>query len=284
MSSHQQPFDDPERGEANLTDADVTSETRFGPRPVPKGHRPARDRLESRRIPPHGEVSPDGSRAYPRPSRLAKWMVLGGTGIAAAALTAGTVLAARQLSDMLGGDGRAKRRPQWPYRPDDAPTPRMHLSEPAEPEPTSQKSTSRPGRKRPRASLMDEIEANTATLTHSVDNVMRTVTSAVAGFRAVAAQSSEIVREFGDAADLVRDILERNSSSGKSRSRTRAQGFRPGHDGPKRPFHPAPKDPLAGDHPSAPPPDLRDDPLVHDPAEGPEDGGPSDHDPRRHRL
>ena len=46
------------------TDADITSETRFGPRPVPKGHRRPAGPQDYRRIPPSGDVSPDGKRAY----------------------------------------------------------------------------------------------------------------------------------------------------------------------------------------------------------------------------
>lgn len=58
---------------------------------------------ESRRIPPSGDVSPDGQRIWPRPSLAAKVLVWGGTGIAAAALTAGTILAARRLGEIAGG-------------------------------------------------------------------------------------------------------------------------------------------------------------------------------------
>ena len=244
--SHQPPFDE-HRDDLDRpqTEADVTSQTRFGPRPVPEGHRPHEDRADYRPIPPHGDVSPDGRRAYPRPSPLAKWIVWGGTGLAAAALTAGTVIAARHL---LGTSGRNHPRRE-PYRPEDAPQPRMHLStppeSPREPEPL--------GPRPQRRSLMEEIESNTATLTNSVDNVMRTVTSAVTGFRGVAAQTSAIVKEFGEAADLVRDIIDRRAPVDPQAA--------------KRPFHAAPRDPDTGEDP-------QDD----------EYAGPADHDPRMHRL
>ena len=70
---------------------------------------------ESRRIPPSGDVSPDGQRIWPRPSLAAKVLVWGGTGIAAAALTAGTILAARRLGEIAGGGSHHREdapRPQ----------------------------------------------------------------------------------------------------------------------------------------------------------------------------
>ncbi len=83
------------------TGADTPGDTRFGPRPVPKGHRHPAGPSESRRIPPHGDVSPDGHRVWPRPSPTAKWLVWGGTALAAAAVTVGAVIAARHVLDAL---------------------------------------------------------------------------------------------------------------------------------------------------------------------------------------
>jgi len=207
--SHQHPHDELDAPGITHTEADEVSETRFGPRPVPEGHRHPSGSPESRHIPPHGDVSPDGRHAYPRPSALAKWVVWGGTGLAAAALTAGTVYAARHIADMISGhdDGKPRRRrAPPPQRREDAPQPRMGFAAPADrmadPAPAPRPRASR-------ASLMDEIEANTASLSHSVEDVMRTVTTAVEGFRGVAGQASAIVREFADAADLVRDIIDR---------------------------------------------------------------------------
>lgn len=209
--SHQQPTDELDDPGITHTDADETSETRFGPRPVPEGHHRSAERPESRRIPPHGDVSPDGSRAYPRPSRLAKWVVWGGTGLAAAALTVGTVYAARGIAEMISGhDGGRPRRPRpspHPSAGESRPSP-LQFSGPAADRPAAPQ----PRPRRPQKSLMEEIEANTATLTSSVDNVMHSVTAAVAGFRNIAAQANSIVHEFGDAADLVRDILDRGAS------------------------------------------------------------------------
>ena len=115
------------------TGADETSETRFGPRPVPEGHRHPAGPSESRRIPPHGDVSPDGSRVWPRPSPTAKWLVWGGTALAAAAVTAGTVIVARQLLDAATGPKR-KDEPERAVAP---PVPRPFKPSPCLPMPAA---------------------------------------------------------------------------------------------------------------------------------------------------
>ncbi|WP_323715830.1 hypothetical protein [Paracoccus aminovorans] len=241
------------------TYADETSQTRFGPRPVPPGHHPPHERQEARRTPPHGDVSPDGQRPWPHPSRGAKWLVWGGTALTAAALTAGTVYAARHLADALGDD--KPRSHSKKARP--------HAGETAARLAHAGRATDQVPRRRsraPRQSLMQEIESNTASLTQGVDNVMRALTSAVIGFREVAGQAGGIMREFGDAAALVQDILGRN--------RAEAPRQRPAHADPPRP----------SDRHGAHMPDLRDDPLMHDPLDGPDAEAPGDHDPRIHRL
>ncbi|MDF3855498.1 hypothetical protein ACDP63_08515 [Paracoccus sp. P2] len=259
------------------TPADETSQTRFGPRPVPEGHRRPPGPAESRRIPPHGDVSPDGSHPWPRPSRGAKWLVWGGTGLAAAALTAGTVIAARHMIDLIAGDDPGRpRRPDADRRPGSGPMERQ-----ARPEPDRRpkaKAAARhvpQGQRRPpRQSLLQEVEANTASLTSGVENVMQALTAAVTGFRSVAGQASTIMQEFGDAATIMRSIIDRKPAPqrrGPSQRRQGAQADRA-------------DDITANVHHDARMPDLRDDPLLHDPMEGPDPGGPADHDPRVHRL
>ena len=110
--NHDTPPTSPPSAEPDfpLTDADVTSETRFGPRPVPEGHRRPHVAPQPRRIPPHGDVSPDGKHTWPKPSRSARWLTWGGTAIAAAAVTAGAVLAARHVADLLSDDSARRAR------------------------------------------------------------------------------------------------------------------------------------------------------------------------------
>ncbi|WP_199260882.1 hypothetical protein [Paracoccus binzhouensis] len=249
--------------EQDRNETEVTGETRFGPRPVPEGHRRPSSPYESRRIPPHGDVSPDGTRPWPHPSRSARWLVWGGTALAAAALTAGTVIAARRVVELLSEDTPPRRRE----------TPAPHLAEAnAAAREAARRRTeaehNRPRRRRPpRQSLMQEVEANSASLAQGVESVMRSVDSAMAGFRSVAGQASAVMREFGDAAALARGIFDR-----------------PGREQAEAPRTTRPDRPRADDRHGAHMPDLRDDPLLHDPMEGPEPEGPADHDPRTHRL
>lgn len=254
-----QPQDDPPP--AGHSGAD---ETGFDPRPVAPGPRPAHQRPESRRIPPHGDVSPDGSRIWPRPSPGAKWLVWGGTALVAAVLTAGTVIAARHAVAALSG-----ARP-GPVRDRDA----RHLSDAAD---APRGAPARPGPRRdpPRPGLVQEIEANTASLANAVENVMQALSAGMAGFRDVAGQSGAIMREFGDAASLAQDILGRKHPQAPPRHRR----SEPPPDAPSR--HDAPR---PDDRHGAHLPELRDDPLRHDPTDGPDHAAPSDHDPRIHRL
>lgn len=237
------------------TEADSTSDTRFGPRPVPPGHHRPQDPPKARRIPPHGAVSPDGRRPWPKPSKSAKWLSWGGTALTAAALTAGTVIAARQVIHMLSDD-KPRRAPS--HNP-----PRRAQGFAAAPPAPAPK----PRRRAPRVGLMQEIESNTASLTQGVENVMQAVTAGMTGFRTVSGQASAIMREFGDAAALVQTMLGRN------RPTTEA-----------RPSAPRPSQPRPQDRHGAHMPDLRDDPLTHDPLDGRDAPGPQDHDPRMHRL
>lgn len=63
----------------------------------PSGH-------ASRPIPPHGDVSRKGDRIWPQPSMTSRVLVYGGAAIAAAAATAGTVLAVRKVADLVTGN------------------------------------------------------------------------------------------------------------------------------------------------------------------------------------
>ena len=272
------------------TGADETSETRFGPRPVPEGHRHPAGPSESRRIPPHGDVSPDGSRVWPRPSPTAKWLVWGGTALAAAAVTAGTVIVARQLLDAATGPRRRTdpERSMAPRFADLTPEERAamrrrvrdrddenarHLARlraeaSLEAGVAADAAHARPRRHpaprpAPRPSLMQEVEANTASLQNGLENVMQALDTAVSGFRTVAGQTSGILREFDGAAGLIRGLF----GGGQAAPTCCPQKSR---------HH-------AGDEP--PMPDLRDDPLTHDPLDGPDEAeGPADHNPRLHRL
>ncbi|MFO1163897.1 MAG: hypothetical protein U1E55_01710 [Paracoccus sp. (in: a-proteobacteria)] len=178
MSQDKAPRRPDDRPPITHTDADTASDTRFGPRPVPEGHRRPSGPTESRRIPPHGDVSPDGRHVWPRPSATAKWLVWGGTALGVAALTAGTVIAARHVLGLSSGD---ENRP----RARGSVAPRFADLSPEEREAMRQRARAReslsaPGcasarrghaqcpaaGPRPRPGLLQEVEANTASMSN----------------------------------------------------------------------------------------------------------------------
>lgn len=296
MSQHDAPQHPEDRPPITRTEADTETDTRFGPRPVPEGHRRPSGPAESRRIPPHGDVSPDGGRVWPRPSTTAKWLVWGGTALGAAALTAGTVIAARHLLGLSDDDDRSAQ-------PRSRVAPRFAELSPQEREAMRERARARESQDARRAArlraealhnaapdarprrrqpgLLQEVEANTASMSNGVDNVMRSLGAAMTGFRTVAAQAGAIMREFGDAADLVRGIMGRGGDQ-PGAAAPRCRGAPPAPPRQRRPDGRS-HDPSQDRH-GAHMPDLRDDPLLHDPMDGPDDAGPTDHNPRLHRL
>ena len=58
----------------------------------------------AQKVLPHGDVTPDGSRPWPKPSMTSRVLVYGGAAVAAAAVTAGAVLAVRTIADRISGN------------------------------------------------------------------------------------------------------------------------------------------------------------------------------------
>lgn len=58
---------------------------------------------------PHGDVSLDGKRAWPQPSMTSRVLTYGGAALAAAAVTAGAVLAVRKVADLVSGNDELDR-------------------------------------------------------------------------------------------------------------------------------------------------------------------------------
>lgn len=233
--------------DAQLTDADLRSQTRFGPRPTAKGHRVHSSRLDSRRIPPHGDVSPDGKRIWPRPSLTARLVVWGGTAAAVAGATAGAVILGRQIAGLLSArDDPAGHAPPRRARPQGGPSRSVQdLADRAErraevsdrdepgdavPDPAGRRGTRRPPRGTPRGagstrrppdalSLTDEIEASSKRLTGTVAGLVGSLGAALSGFHTVSTQARGILEEFGETADLIRKILHGQQDAGKTASR-----------------------------------------------------------------
>lgn len=211
-----------------LTEADRDSQTRFGIRPVPEGHRSAAPyahrKMRSSRIPPSGLVSPDGQRIWPAPSTTAKAVVWGGVVLGMAGLAAGTAMAVRALSgeDAPAADRRKGGQQAWRHDDPKGLAPRYAGLDEDEREAV---------RRRVRAQARRDAEANarlragaatrrkgggnfakdlteTANqLSGGLNNVAQSLVSAFEAFRKVAAQGHGIVGEFVSAADEIRSML-----------------------------------------------------------------------------
>lgn len=250
----------------------------------PSGH-------TSRPIPPHGDVSRDGERAWPRPSMTSRVLVYGGAAVAAAAATAGAVLAARKVADMVTGNDRLDREADeaaerarvkvydeargryttprmaaMPERDREAmrarARARMHDDEARRNKLRSDARRRQDEDHKPRGprpgiqpkSFLDDVEHTAQRLTRTVNDVVNGIGAAVAAFRSVAAQAEGVMREFHGAADQVRSFLDTGRGGGSNAN--------PRRDPYKRP---SPRDVV----------DLRDGGLA---AEG--EGDPA----RTHRL
>ena len=194
-------------------EAHHTSQTRFGPRPVP------RPGLEP------GTTQRDGD------SMTSQILVYGGLGIMAAAATTAAVLATRKVASAIAGsDEEPVARTN--YRPTSGGAPRF-----ADLDPDAQEAVRRRGRAqaaadRARAAqsratasrgrdLASNVTGTARDLTDSLNGVIASLSGAVAGFRSVAEQAGGIVREFSDAADVVRNVMGQTAAS-KPSPRARA--------------------------------------------------------------
>ncbi|MCQ0971683.1 hypothetical protein MLD63_14765 [Paracoccus sp. TK19116] len=192
----QQPHDDDSREPGH--EARVTSQTRFGPRPVPRpGLQP-------------GTTEHDGK------TMTSQLLVYGGIGIIAAAATTATVLATRKLAEAIAGNedepvarvrprsaGMAPRFADLSSDEQEAVRRRVRAQAAADRERAAR---ARAGASR-RRDLAGDITGRANELTSSLNGVIASLTGAVAGFRSVAAQAGGIVREFSDTADVVRGVL-----------------------------------------------------------------------------
>lgn len=199
-------------------EAHEVSHTRFGPRPPIGQPSTGAPRLQSRRIPPSGDVSPKGDRAWPKPSLTSQVVVYGGCALMAAAATAGVVLAARKVADMVSGsDDDDRARPQ---RPRSAPRfvdlddnereyMRRRVREQSRAD-SDQAARLRANAARNRFGPRPNVGQSVRQTADQISGSLTGLLSALAGFRGVAQQAGGIIREFSDAADVVRSVLDRN--------------------------------------------------------------------------
>lgn len=191
----------------------------------------------ARRTIPSGRVSPDGKRNWPQSSLTSKIVIFGGMGIAAAAATAGAVLAVKAIVDAVAGDDdeddaieaarqRARARAGSSGRPTykPRPSPAMGFADTRgsgndwdrrrEEREREERRRRDAARRRPPApaqqagSVVDTVNETVSSVTHGVRDVLSTVTAAIEGFRAVAAQAGDVMADFNRAADQVKSMIE----------------------------------------------------------------------------
>lgn len=188
--------------------SDETSQTRFGPRPAPEGHRPTGPDLGVRRVLPHGDVSRDGLSRAPNPSLTAKVLTYGGAGILAAAATAGVILVGRKVMDALSPDDEPVRRRPPAHRPSGIAMP----SDRDEVEASlrrAERARAAKMRSRPEPRRRDRQDDGPG-LARTVITLLGALPAAIEGFRAVAGQADTIMREFSDTAGSVRSFMDRD--------------------------------------------------------------------------
>lgn len=225
-----------DENERDLTEAEVTSQTRFGPRPPPKGQVRHRFPLESRHIPPSGDVSPDGSRPWPQPSNTSRVLVWGGIAIAAAALTAGAVIAGRQVGSMIAGDDSPRPATGRDHQRELAEAAARGRAEGAEAlrrEAARRRAAAKAGEARMKSEtrrvqrrakgLVEDIAENTHRLNSSVGSLFSSLGAAMTGFRSVAGQSSSILREFSETAQTIRAFLDKSAKNAKATAEDAAE-------------------------------------------------------------
>lgn len=197
-------------------------------RPAAEDHPAHAGAGESRRIPPSGRVSPDGSRPWPTPSPTARLLVWGGTAVAAAAVTALAVHLGRKLGETLqdrpADDPMTRRRcsapsPRFADLDDDERTAlraRARRAADANEPPHSRRPPAPKARRRRRKpDFTAEVSQRTQDLSHGVSNAMGALTTALSGFRGVAGQASNIMREFNDAATLIGGFMGRTAQAAR---------------------------------------------------------------------
>lgn len=183
---------------------------------------------ESRAIPPHGDVSPDGQRPWPHPSLTSRILVVGGAAVMAAAATAAAVMATRRIAGLIaGGDEEPVARPHLAPRyaemdEDEREEVRRRMRARARADANhAARARAEAARERhpPRRNAAQGLTDTATQLSGSLNGVMGALTGAVAGFRSVATQAGGIVRDFAEAADTVRSFLD-NRPSGQTRRDT----------------------------------------------------------------
>ncbi|MTD98695.1 hypothetical protein GIY56_00150 [Paracoccus sp. YIM 132242] len=207
-----------------MTEADRTSETRFGPRPVPPGHHGPKPSFQARRVIASGNVSPDGRSSYPTPSLGAKIAVWGGVAVGVAGGTAAAVLAVRKIADAVSGSSHAKH----PHRKFNAPRfvemdederdamrRRVRAQDHADrqefsrlrAEASQHRHDRKPKAPKRKGNFVEDLIHTSTRLSESLEGVAKSLSVAMDSFRSVAGQATGVVSEFASTADQLRSAL-----------------------------------------------------------------------------
>lgn len=199
----------PQDTHPHLTEADRDSQTRFGTRRVPEGHRTASPyphrKMVSSRIPPSGEVSPDGRHVWPRPSLAARIIVWGGVAAGVAGLTAAGVAVGRAIA---GNDRPAERdrvAPRFAQIDEDereAMRRRVRAQARADAEAAARL---RAKASRSRGTPAQRLTETANEVSTGLNAVVGSVLSAFEAFNTVAGQARGVVEQFTRTADQIRD-------------------------------------------------------------------------------
>jgi hypothetical protein len=208
----------PHDSHPELTEADRTSQTRFGPRFVPEGHRtpspyPHRKMISSA-VPPSGRVSLDGKHIWPEPSLGAKIIVWGGMALGVAGITAASAIAARKL---VGSDkppvpllrGPAPVAPRFAEMDEDE-REAMRRRVRAQAREDSMRNASlraQAGQGRDKVNFAKDLTRTATELTDGLNGVAQSLVTAFDSFRGVSRQATTIVGDFVAAADQLKAMV-----------------------------------------------------------------------------
>lgn len=207
---------------AEANEAVRTSQTRFGPRPVPTGDRTSGDdpygTPVSSRIPPSGRVSPDGRHAWPEPSMAAKVIVWGGVALGVAGLTAAATMTARRLA----GTDQPHARKQGPIHAPrfaemdederDEVRRRVRIQALEDDREAARLRAEAALKRQRRGNVAQDLTRTATELSASLNGVARSISEAFESFRGVSRQANSILADFVVAADQLKAIL--NASPG----------------------------------------------------------------------
>lgn len=199
----------PQDPHPHLTEADRDSQTRFGTRRVPEGHRTASPyphrKMVSSRIPPSGEVSPDGRHVWPRPSLAARIIVWGGVAAGVAGLTAAGVAVGRAIAGNDRPEERVHVAPRFAQIDEEereAMRRRVRAQARADAEAAARLRAKASRSRGTPAQRLTEIANEVST---GLNAVVGSVLSAFEAFNTVAGQARGVVEQFTRTADQIRD-------------------------------------------------------------------------------